>query len=180
MESIINFLEQYWGYTLVGGVSLGTIITFTITQIKALIKDKVNGTKLEGASSKLEEAANTLIERDAAFAKERSDLETQLVKQQQEAQELAEYFEKVQAATFQAISYLVIASKLPTEDKVTLQEKFTELLTTKVSEYHETLKDEVSALQQEVNDKVLPDAIETVKNTVEETKSLLDRYKKEG
>ena len=180
MESIINFLEQYWGYTLVGGVSLGTIITFTITQIKALIKDKVNGAKLEGASSKLEEATNTLIERDAAFAKERSDLETQLVKQQQEAQELAEYFEKVQAATFQAISYLVIASKLPTEDKVTLQEKFTELLTTKVSEYHETLKDELSALQQEVNDKVLPDAIETVKTTVEETKSLLDRYKKEG
>ena len=33
METIINFLEQYWGYTLFGGVSLGTMITFVITQI---------------------------------------------------------------------------------------------------------------------------------------------------
>ena len=40
MEEIINFLEQYWGYTLFGGASLGTMVTFVITQIKSLIKDK--------------------------------------------------------------------------------------------------------------------------------------------
>ena len=40
MESIINFLETYWGYTLFGGVTFGTLITFVVFQIKTLLKSK--------------------------------------------------------------------------------------------------------------------------------------------
>ena len=75
---------------------------------------------------------------------------------------------------------MVIASKLPTEDKIALQEKFTSILNTKASEYKETLKDELQAFKDETETKIIPDMTETITNTVSEAKSLLDKYMKEG
>ena len=37
MNDIINFLEQYWGYTIFGGVTLGAVITNIIVIIKTII-----------------------------------------------------------------------------------------------------------------------------------------------
>lgn len=187
MEQIINFLEQYWGYTLVGGASLGTVITFTITQIKALIKDKTKNKNIDTMVSKADSLCEELNAREERREQELKQLTSKLEAQQDEVTkkqlEIAEkeaYFEKVQAATFQAISYLVVASKLPTEDKIALQEKFTTLLNSKAVEYKETIKDEVVAVKNEVVEKIIPDATETVTAAVEETKSLLDKYTKEG
>ena len=164
METIIKFLEQYWGYTLVGGLSLGTLVTFTVTQIKSNIKDKVKSRNLDTALSTI----TSLYERLEYEKKSKAVVEKEL-------QANKEYFEKVQAATFQAISYLVIASKLPTEDKIALQEKFTSLLQNKTVEYTALIKDTVSTTVKTI----VPDATETVKTAVEETKSLLDKYTQE-
>lgn len=194
MEQIINFLEQYWGYTLVGGVSLGTVITFTITQIKTLIKDKTKNKNIDTMVSKADSLCEELNAREERREQELKQLTSKLEAQQDEVTkkqlEIAEkeaYFEKVQAATFQAISYLVVASKLPTEDKIALQEKFTTLLNSKAVEYKEVIKDEVIAVKDEVVavkdeviEKIIPDITTTIAATVEETKSLLDKYTKEG
>lgn len=179
MDQIINFLEQYWGISIFGSVTLGTLITFIITQIKIILKDKVQSAAVTAAVNKADMLCNELEKREEQHKQERALLETQLTQQQQQIAEKEAYFENVQAATFQAISYLVIASKLPTEDKIALQEKFTTLVKTKQVEYTEILKDEVHAVVNEVTEKVVPDVFNSVEQTVNETKTLLDRYTKE-
>lgn len=180
MEQIINFLEEYWGYTLVGGVSIGTLITFTITQIKTILKDKVKNKHIDTVVNTADNLCTELNAREERRDAEMKKLTEKVTAQQEEIAKKEEYFEQVQAVTFQAISYLVIASKLPTEDKIALQEKFTTILNNKAVEYKEVLKDEVVALKNEVVDKVIPDAKDTVTTTISETKSLLDKYTKEN
>lgn len=180
MDNIINFLEQYWGVTLFGGVSIGTLVTFTVTQIKVILKEKVKSKNLDNAINTVDQLCAELDKR----TKEAEARNEQLVKEiNNKTNEIAEkeaYFEKVQAATFQAISYLIIASKLPTEDKIAIQEKFTQIMSTKVTEYTTIVKDEVQALRNEVTEKIIPDAKETVEEAINETKSLLDKYTHEG
>lgn len=180
MDIIINFLEQYWGLTLFGGVSVGTIVTFTVTQIKVILKDKVKSKNLDTAVNTVDKLCNELDARTKALEEKNNQLSTELTKKNEEMIAKEQYFEKVQAATFQAISYLVIASKLPTEDKIALQEKFTSVINDKAVQYKEMLTDEVAAVKAEVTNNIIPDATETITETVEETRSLLDKYTKEG
>ena len=180
MDIIINFLEQYWGLTLFGGVSVGTIVTFTITQIKVILKDKVKSKNLDTAVTTVDKLCSELDARTKALEEKNNQLSTELTKKNEEMIAKEQYFEKVQAATFQAISYLVIASKLPTEDKIALQEKFTSVINDKAVQYKEMLTDEVAAIKSEVTNNIIPDATATITETVEETKSLLDKYRKEG
>ena len=180
MEQIISFLEEYWGYTLVGGISFGTIITFIITQIKVLIKDKNKNKAVDTIVSTADNLVAELNAREERRNAEIKQLSETVTTQQAEIKAKEEYLEKVLSTTFQAISYLVIASKLPTEDKIILQEKFTTLLQNKATEYKEVLTDEVTAIKTEVEQKIVPDASATITETIEETKSLLDKYTKEN
>lgn len=179
METIINFLEQYWGYTLFGGLTLGTVITTLITQLKTYLQNKVKNVNIDNVVRKANDLCAELTNRNAEQESKIVALTERIKKQQDEMAERNAYFEKIQEATFQAISYLTIASKLPTEDKIALQQKFNAIISNKAVEYKEVLKDEVIALNNEVKETVIPDAKETIKTTVEETKSLLDRYMKE-
>lgn len=180
MGNVIDFLEKYWGVSVIGGTTIGTVITFIVVQVKTILKDKTQRASLNTALNKVDSLCDELNTREEAHVQERTKLEKQIAKQQYELQETSKYFESIQAATFQAISYLVMASKLPTEDKIALQKKFTTLVNTKVAEYKEVLKDEVQALKTEVETKVIPDATQSIKQVVNETKSLLDKYTKEG
>lgn len=112
MEAIILFLEQYWGVTVVGGVTVGTLITFIILQAKALLAQRAHTVETDQLSK--------LVENALSAAQQVNLLYTQ-------AQAQRAYSEQVQAATFKAISYIVIASKLPIEDKLALQAEFTRL-----------------------------------------------------
>lgn len=179
METIINFLEEYWGYTLFGGVSLGTIITFIITNIKTLIQNKNKNINIDNIISKTNDLVAELTNRDGVQKQKIEELNTRIRKQQNEMAERNAYFEKIQEATFSAISYLTMASKLPTEDKIALQKKFTNVLESKAVEYKEMLTDEVEAIKTEITSNIVPDAKATIKATVEETKSLLDKYMEE-
>lgn len=154
METIINFFEQYWGVTLFGSITVGTLITFIVVQIKDIISNKFKGTQLDTAVSK----ADKLCEELNNKSKENEQLQNKLNEQ-------AQYFEQVQAATFKALSYLITASKLSIEDKLSLQEQFTDLLNTRKVECIETVKEEV-----------VPDVIASVVQTVNESKTLLDKY----
>lgn len=176
MDAIINFLEQYWGYTLIGGVSFGSILTFIVVQIKVLIKDKCKNKSIDTVVNKTNGLCEEIKTNKEDQNKKIELLLARVQEQQNTLDERNAYFEKVQSAIFQALSYLAIASKLPTEDKIALQQKFASILTTKNTEYKEVLKDEVQALKQEVTEVVIPDVKETIKSTIEETKSLLDKY----
>lgn len=180
MESIIKFLEQYWGYTLFGGLSLGTIATFTITQIKSLVANKVKGTiheeQINTVLNRTDQVCSELNAKLEAGEIEKKELLSVIAKQNKQLTEQAQYFEKVQATTFQAISYLVMASKLSTDDKIALQEKFVNLGKEKITEYSNIVVEETKELKQDIPETVIPDAVETVNSTITETKSLLDKY----
>jgi uncharacterized membrane protein YgaE (UPF0421/DUF939 family) len=192
MEQIIKFLEEFWGVTIVGGLSVGTLITFVVVQIKSLIKDKHKNTNIDKVLNKTEELCDELNTREAKRTEEIEALTAKVEVKQKEIEvkqkEIADreaYFEQVQAAIFKAISYLIVSSKLPTEDKIAIQTEFTNLLNNKKVEYQEILKDELADVQaatqaivEEVKTTIIPDAKETVANVVNTTKSLLDKYTK--
>lgn len=183
MDAIINFLEQYWGYTLIGGVSFGSIFTFIVIQIKVLIKDKCKNKSIDTVVNKTNGLCEEIKTNKEDQNKKIELLLARVQEQQNTLDERNAYFEKVQSAIFQALSYLAIASKLPTEDKIALQQKFASILTTKSTEYKQVLADEVQTLKEtlvsakdDVENTIIPDAKETIKSTIEETKSLLDKY----
>jgi hypothetical protein len=227
MDTIITFLEQYWGYTIFGGVSLGTIITTIIVLIKTVLKDKHKDTLIDDALAHANRLCDELNSRNENYEKEKEELhnfiatqqtelsnivvkvqesankkinaledaltkkQNELIIQQNNMVEKEKYFEQVQATTFQAISYLVLASKLPTEDKLVLQDKFNSLAKTHAGEYKQLLTNtlaetftdttniEVSNIP--VNNTIVssePDIL--VQESIKETQSLLDKYMKEG
>lgn len=225
MDNIITFLEQYWGYTLFGGISLGTIVSTTIVLIKTVLKDKHKDTLIDNAVSHANNLCDELNKRNENYEKEREELrdfiatqqtefsnvllsvqeyankkintlqesltrkQNELITQQNEMVAKEQYFEQVQATTFQAISYLVLASKLPTDDKIVLQEKFNKLSKAPIGEYKQLVTNDTSAYTDTINVNFsnLPEhtAIETnadtvVQDTIKETQSLLDKYTKEG
>lgn len=161
MDAIIQFLEKYWGYTLVGGMSLGTLVTFSWVQIKVLLGNKKKGFLVESLMSKLDEQ----IEKNKSL----ETTNVALVKQ-------SESFQEVQAVTFKAISYLVLASKLPTEEKLALQEDFSKLKDTLIKQQSTSVKTEVKGIVDKSIEESKELATNVVVETVKQGQSLLEKY----
>lgn len=161
MDAIIQFLEKYWGYTLVGGMSLGTLVTFSWVQIKVLLGNKKKGFLVESLMSKLDEQ----IEKNKSL----ETTNVALVNQ-------SESFQEVQAVTFKAISYLVLASKLPTEEKLALQEDFSKLKNTLIKQQSTSVKTEVKGIVDKSIEESKELATNVVVETVKQGQSLLEKY----
>ena len=191
MEPILQFFEQYWGYTLFGGVTVGTLVIFVITAAKFIISNvklKDSNGELQKGNEVLKGNINSLLAKlsDQANKLEEARKETQKVLAEKMAQN--EYFNKVQATTFEAISYLLMASKLPAEDKASLMKKFNTLTNTselQVIEASEKAQDKIDNAIVQVNtisnkiDETKEKAettISTVVESVEKAQSLLDKY----
>lgn len=112
MEGLIEFLEQYWGVTIVGGITIGTIATFILVQIRAFIRDKLKSAE---------------IERLITFITKVKDDMNALEQSQSDTVAQNQYLQQVISTVFQTLAYLTIASKLPTEDKIVLQAKYAAL-----------------------------------------------------
>lgn len=155
MEAIIQFFENYWGYTLFGGVTLGTLITFSVLMIRQLLASS----KSKGLFESFQKSLTKLME-DGKEVKERAQLEIEKEKEKNA------YLEQVIAASFEAISYLTMSSKLPIEEKIRLQNKFNEIV--------------VKPAVKDVKENIVPDAVpeieEVVTTTVARTKTLLDSF----
>ncbi len=176
MEELIQFLEKYWGVSIVGGVTLGTIITFIYVQIKTLLRDKFK---------------NIQIDRLTDLAKDMVAKANQMEQERNAALKRTEYMEKVQATTFKAISYIVVASKLPTEDKLKLQEDFTKLakeakdvkeLFVPTQPGADTQKQTFENLKEQAEDvvEVVEDIVtDVIENVATGTENLLSKYVKE-
>lgn len=168
MEGLINFFEQYWGYTVIGGMSLGTIVTFIWVQVKAFIRDKAKNTMFEKTVNDMTEQVDTVVNKYNEVVAERDQLAAQV-----------EYNNRVQATTFKAISYIVMASKLSKEDKIALQEDFTKLaLDVKDVVTHEikAVVEDAKVAATEIVEEHKDVTTDIVKNSLSQTNSLLSKY----
>lgn len=161
MEGLIKFLEENWGVTIVGGVTIGSLIMFGISAIKMFLRDKIKNREVNAIVSdvltRTENAVMSITDRYNKTEKENQRLHAE-----------NEYLQRVVASTFKAISYLTMASKLPTEEKIVLQSEFTALMT--------PLKDRVEEAVVEVFEETKQDVTEVVKDVVEKAGNILDKY----
>lgn len=190
IDQIIDFLEQYWGYSIVGGVTVGTIITFIITQIKSLVSSSTFKRLTNNVVVSLKEQYNEAIKLlDVLKEKEaeKSALYDELMKVRNEQQKANEYYNQVQAAQFKAFSYIIMASKLTEGDKLELLAEFeklklpeTPVVEAPVVEENEFDKQlEIAEAQQEVVKEQVVAVAEAIEATVEKAKTLFDKYTKE-
>jgi hypothetical protein len=155
MEQIIQFLEEYWGVSVAGGLTVGTLVTFIVVQVKSIILNNAKNAEVTQAIktfNQLTEKYNQLEQRYIAL------------------EEKHQYLEQVNLATFKALSFIVVASKLPSEDKIALQTEFAKL-TTFAPKPAQPLPLEKLA-PAETKDVVA----ETVQTVVEAASSLLTKY----
>lgn len=160
MEQLITFLESAWGYCLIGGITVGSLVTMLILLIKFIKLFKTNeGSFLETINK-------------AVKHKDESDI-SQATNTAQ-----SEYFSEVQAILFKLLSYIVMASKMAQDDKIALlnsvnsinKDRYIELFTKAYTDLKENIENiEMPEVQ-------LPAVVKEVTDVVEVTKTLLDKY----
>lgn len=184
MNDIINFLEQYWGYTIFGGVTLGAVITNIIVTIKIILTNKIKNKQstevinsanaLQGIIDKQREDYEKLLQ-DAQ--KEQTRLNTKLIEDNQK-------FQQLQAIIFTALSYIIMGSKLDNETKLSVLNKMNSLLENqKPNMTIEEVKTHLEkAMANYIDDKtsVTPEQPSSLKEQVEEAThiahTLFDKY----
>jgi hypothetical protein len=162
MEQVIQFLEEYWGVSIAGGVTVGTLVTFIVVQVKAILQ-----------SNLLRTQSNTQLTNSSELVKEIAQKYSALEQRHRELEAKDRYLEQVNVATFKALSYIVIASKLPIEDKISLQEEFSKLSLVKptISEGGAGIVPELPKV--EVNQEAI---VQTVDTVVKAAGDLLSKY----
>jgi hypothetical protein len=160
MDKIISFLETYWGYTLIGTVTLGTVVANIGTLLKMYFQNKLKN-----------KAYDAVVDKHNVIAEKYKDLEVKYNEQVQRN----EYMNRVIATVFKAISYITMASKLPTEDKIALQEDFTKLGKAVKENIVSKVKENTGAVIESVIETV-DDVADIVKDTVSQTDGLLTKY----
>jgi hypothetical protein len=162
MEQVIQFLEEYWGVSIAGGVTVGTLVTFIVVQIKAILQ-----------SNLLRTQSTNQLSNSNALVKEIAQKYSALEARHQELEAKDRYLEQVNLATFKALSYIVIASKLPIEDKLSLQQEFTKLMAVKPTVTEGSAGVVFEQPKVEINQQAIADTVETV---VKAAGDLLSKY----
>jgi hypothetical protein len=156
MEQIIQFLEEYWGVSIAGGVTVGTLVTFTIVLVKSIL---LNNSKNAELTTAIKQVNEVIAKYDR--------LEQRYIALEQKHQ----YLEQVNMTTFKALSFIVVASKLPSEDKIALQTDFAKL-TAPVVTAAPVIKQVVEPVIEETKDVVQ----ETITTVVQAAGNLLTKY----
>lgn len=172
MEQIIKFLEEYWGVAIFGAGGFGTLVTFTVAQIKALIQNKLRNNKQDALITDNQELRDELVTRDDARTAEYNKTQEDYKQLLQHYADNQEYFERVISVLFSSLSYLILASKLPNEDKIAIMQQFESISKQKVKEY----TDKIEPI---IKEEIIPDVKEVVEQSVEQAKTLLDKYMQE-
>jgi len=155
MEQIIQFLEEYWGVSIAGGVTVGTLVTFIVVQVKSILLNNSKNAEL-----------NTAIKQVNEVIAKYDRLEQRYVSLEQKNQ----YLEQVNMTTFKALSFIVVASKLPSEDKIALQSEFAKLTAPVITPA--AIKEAVQPVIEETKDVVQ----ETISTVVQAAGNLLTKY----
>ena len=161
MEPIINFIEQYWGYTVVGGVTFGTLLTFVGMFIKQFISNGKFKKYTDGILAQYKNAVDII----GKAKEETEEVRALMLKEKQEK----EYMQRVVAASFEAISYLTMASKLSIKEKLELQEKLNTVVVAPVIT-------EVKEMVEEVVVEKQPELVDSLTESVTKAKTILDQF----
>jgi len=162
MEQVIQFLEEYWGVSIAGGVTVGTLLTFIVVQVRSIFQFNALRLQNTNQTTNCSQLVKDIAQKYNALEARHQALEAK-----------DHYLEQVNVATFKALSYIVIASKLPMEDKLALQAEFTKLLAVKpvVSEGTAGVTPELP--KPVVNQEAVVQTVETV---VKAAGDLLSKY----
>ena len=161
MEPIINFIEQYWGYTVVGGVTIGTLLTFVGMFIKQFISNGKFKKYTDGILAQYKNAVDII----GKAKEETEEVRALMLKEKQEK----EYMQRVVAASFEAISYLTMASKLSIKEKLELQEKLNTVVVAPVITELKEMVEEVVVEKQ-------PELVDSLTTSVTKAKTILDQF----
>jgi hypothetical protein len=123
MEAIIEFMQQYWGISVLGTTTVGAIITFIVTTLMSFSRDKKKNGTIEMLLAEIAKISTAAEAKVNAAADKLTTAEQQLVV----LGDRNKKNEMVTATIFETLSYIVVASKLPIEDKTALLAKYAEL-----------------------------------------------------
>lgn len=161
MEPIMNFIEQYWGYSVVGGVTIGTLLTFAGLFIKQFISNNKFKKYTDGILAQYKNAVDII----GKAKEETEEVRALMLKEKQEK----EYMQRVVTASFEAISYLTMASKLSIKEKLELQEKLNAVVVAPViTEVKETVEEVIVEKQ--------PELVDSLTESVTKAKTILDQF----
>ena len=162
MEQVIQFLEEYWGVSIAGGVTVGTLLTFIVVQVKSILQFNLVRTQSTSQLSNSTQLVKDIAQKYSVLEQRHKELEAK-----------DRYLEQVNMATFKALSYIVIASKLPIEDKLSLQEDFNKLMAVKPAVSEGTAGVVPETTKAEVTQEVVAQTVQTV---VQAAGDLLSKY----
>lgn len=145
MEELFKFFEQYWGYTIIGGFTIGALITNIIAIIKVVITNKIKNTQCDSVINTANTLQEKLEKKDEAYDLALQNLKTaheQYRKEQERReQEFKHQIETVEGRTqqivsvlFTSVSYIIMGSKLDDETKLSVLNKMNALLNTNTPE----------------------------------------------
>lgn len=157
---MIEFLKQYWGHTIIGSLTVGALVLGIIASLKSIIKAKLGSVQ-----------ANSIKQSVTDFNDKCQETVNKLLENNNKLQHQLKYEHYVQTVLFKAISYLITASKLPTEEKLALQREFVSL-----SEYANKIDDALETakpLEEIIEDL---DITTVIDETSKRAKTLLDKY----
>lgn len=168
VNQVMNWVQQNWGVTAFGGLTIGGIISMVLLMVKQWISNKAQGTKYEQFYESSKEQINNIREL-YEMEKAKNTEKDMVVTFQQEAQ----------AFTMDAIVKLILSSKLDSDDKVAVVAGAERLKQMAPKEIVQSVKDKaetvVTNLTKEANEK--PE--QTIFNIANSATTLLDKYNKQ-
>lgn len=168
VNQVMNWVQQNWGVTAFGGLTIGGIISMVLLMAKQWISNKTQGTKYEQFYESSKEQINNIREL-YEMEKAKNAEKDMVVTFQQEAQ----------AFTMDAIVKLILSSKLDSDDKVAVVAGAERLKQMAPKEIVQSVKDKaetvVTNLTKEANEK--PE--QTIFNIANSATTLLDKYNKQ-
>lgn len=168
VNQVMNWIQQNWGVTAFGGLTIGGIISMVLLMTKQWISNKTQGTKYEQFYESSKEQINNIREL-YEMEKAKNAEKDMVVAFQQEAQ----------AFTMDAIVKLILSSKLDSDDKVAVVAGAERLKQMAPKEIVQSVKDKaetvVTNLTKEANEK--PE--QTIFNIANSATTLLDKYNKQ-
>jgi hypothetical protein len=123
MESLVMFLEEYWGYTLFGGMTVGMLVLNIWAFLKSSGILKYTGGLVDSSIKRVGEYGDKFKEMSALVDTVMAGFLQSEAEKKQYVEE-NQYLQKVIGTYTKALTYLIMASKLTLEDKYVLQKEF--------------------------------------------------------
>lgn len=193
MKNLIEFFEQYWGYTIAGGLTLGALVTNIVAFVKTIITNKVNNTQCSTVIETANELQSKLTEKDEQYENAlkkyelaQEEYNKELERKQQEYMNELKTVEgrtqQITAVLFTAISYIIMGSKLDDETKLSVLNQMNGLLAYKEKEQtkenvQDMLNEAISNYTNEVEK--APEEVkvpEQINEAVQTAQTLFDKY----